>query len=57
VIAAMDGTFPQRCFQRSSARAIGSKERLSGFGTNPTLPAGHMMVSPVSAFGHRCSQA
>jgi hypothetical protein len=33
VIAAMDGTDPQRCFQSSSARAMGSKARLSGFGT------------------------
>ncbi len=33
VIAAMDGTDPQRCFHSSSARAMGSKARLSGFGT------------------------
>ncbi|WP_211273065.1 hypothetical protein, partial [Streptomyces albus] len=33
VIAAMDGTDPHRCFQCSSARAIGSNDRLSGFGT------------------------
>src|SRR5690606_36337945 len=52
VIAAMDGTFPQRCFQSSSARAMGSNERLSGFGTVQTLPAGHMLVSSVSPFGH-----
>ncbi|CAM5337272.1 hypothetical protein SALBM311S_08886 [Streptomyces alboniger] len=51
VIAAMDGTFPQRCFQSSSARAMGSKGRLSGFGTTQTLPAGHMAVSPVSPIG------
>ncbi|MDX2897975.1 hypothetical protein PV439_42575, partial [Streptomyces scabiei] len=51
VIAAMDGTLPQRCFQCSSAREMGSKERLSGFGTPSTLPAGHMLVSPVSLFG------
>src|SRR3954447_7732187 len=51
VMAAMDGTLPQRCFQSSSARAMGSKGRLSGFGTAPTLPAGHMVVSPVSPFG------
>ncbi|GAB2467346.1 hypothetical protein GCM10027162_72850 [Streptomyces incanus] len=50
VIAAMDGTLPQRCFQSSSARAMGSNERLSGFGTQQTLPAGHMPVSPVSPF-------
>ncbi|MFF1699925.1 hypothetical protein ACFVXC_40880 [Streptomyces sp. NPDC058257] len=51
VIAPIAGTEPQRCFQSSSARAMGSKGRLSGFGTTKTLPAGHMLVSPVSKFG------
>ncbi|WP_344385620.1 hypothetical protein, partial [Streptomyces aureus] len=58
VIAPMDGTDPQRCFQSSSARAMGSKARLSGFGTPKTLPAGHMLVSPVSPFGPEpCAKA
>ncbi|GFH67717.1 hypothetical protein Srut_42310 [Streptomyces rutgersensis] len=51
VIAAMAGTGPHRSRQLSSARAMGSKGRLSGFGTGTTLPAGHIAVSPVSPFG------
>ncbi|GGU43970.1 hypothetical protein GCM10010211_04280 [Streptomyces albospinus] len=51
VIAAIEGTEPQRCRHSSSARAMGSKARLSGLGTSPTLPGGHMLVSPVSVFG------
>ncbi|CAM5700947.1 hypothetical protein SBADM41S_12369 [Streptomyces badius] len=51
VIAPIEGTGPQRCCQSSSARAMGSKGRLSGFGTALTLPTGHMPVSPVSFFG------
>ncbi len=57
VIAPMDGTDPQRCFQSSSARAMGSKGRLSGFGTAKTLPAGHIVVSPVSRIDIRPRQA
>ncbi|BDH50445.1 hypothetical protein MTP02_14560 [Streptomyces albus] len=57
VIAAMAGTGPHRSRQLSSARAMGSKGRLSGFGTGTTLPAGHIAVSPVSPFGRPGSRA